>query len=258
MPEDNKQTLIKKKVKVTKVYDPKPTSRGGNAYNFMAVNEAGESHKYTAFSSTLAEVITEGAEFEVEYIEKVGEYQGEPTLSLNVRQIYIEGKPVRTAQKTGYRSYGESPEKILSIERQNTATNITQLRIAGVIDDKNPLYKKLLDWFSTRFDTPIPTATPKPEPKKTEVEKDTDDLWGDLEDTKQASKSNNVPEPEPKTEGTDLMNLEFANAGEFYTACFKHFKLTKSQADKEISMYDLTKPKQRNQAWQEIVSVYKK
>jgi hypothetical protein len=62
--------------------------------------------------------------------------------------------------------------------------------------------------------------------------------------------------PMPKSESVDLASLEFKNPGEFYTACLKHFKLSKSQADKEISIYDLTNPGQRQKAWQEIISVY--
>ncbi len=55
---------------------------------------------------------------------------------------------------------------------------------------------------------------------------------------------------------TDLKALQFKNVGEFYTACHKHFKLTKSKVDAEVAEYDLSKPDQRQRAWQTILSVY--
>ncbi len=52
--------------------------------------------------------------------------------------------------------------------------------------------------------------------------------------------------------------MTFKNPGEFYTACLKVFKLTKGKVDAEIAEFDLTKPEQRQRAWQTIVSVYGK
>lgn len=63
-----------------------------------------------------------------------------------------------------------------------------------------------------------------------------------------------APSAESQTE--DLKSLTLKNAGEFYTACLKHFKLPKTQVDAEVSMYDLSNPKQRADAWLQIVSVY--
>ncbi len=71
------------------------------------------------------------------------------------------------------------------------------------------------------------------------------------------------PAPAPESTGktdsektVDLASLEFKNPGEFYTACLKHFKLSKTQTDKEISMYDLSKTNQRAEAWKAIVAIY--
>jgi len=47
-----------------------------------------------------------------------------------------------------------------------------------------------------------------------------------------------------------------ANAGEFYTACLRKFRLSKSSVDKEIPEYDLSNPNQRKSAWQTIVGIY--
>jgi hypothetical protein len=54
----------------------------------------------------------------------------------------------------------------------------------------------------------------------------------------------------------DITTLEFSNPGEFYTACLKHFKLQKTDADKEISMFNLSDVKQRKDAWLQIIGVY--
>jgi len=52
------------------------------------------------------------------------------------------------------------------------------------------------------------------------------------------------------------IDLNLKNPGEFYQACLHHFKLNKSDVDKEVSMYDLSNPGQRKQAWQSIVGIY--
>jgi len=57
-------------------------------------------------------------------------------------------------------------------------------------------------------------------------------------------------------QSVDLKDLNFKDKGEFYTACLKRFDLPKSQVDKEIPEFDLTKPAQRKAAWLQIVGVY--
>jgi hypothetical protein len=52
------------------------------------------------------------------------------------------------------------------------------------------------------------------------------------------------------------IDLNLKNPGEFYQACLHHFKLNKSDVDKEISMFDLYNLNQRKQAWQSIVGIY--
>lgn len=65
-----------------------------------------------------------------------------------------------------------------------------------------------------------------------------------------------VLSPTAGTTPVDLATVEFKNAGEFYTACVKYFKLSKSEADKEVGMYDLSNSGQRTKAWQTIVGIY--
>lgn len=75
----------------------------------------------------------------------------------------------------------------------------------------------------------------------------------DFDNLKSASQKATESEKQP-----GLMSLEFKNLGEFYTACLNNFKISKSTVDKEISMYDLTKPDQHKKAWQQIVGTYQK
>lgn len=94
--------------------------------------------------------------------------------------------------------------------------------------------------------------------------------WCHEHKEKSEPKSESEPTPEvkpelPATEKTakpedipDLTTLEFKNLGEFYTACHKHFGLTKSEVEKEIPEYDLTKSEQRKKAWSVLVEVYSK
>lgn len=60
--------------------------------------------------------------------------------------------------------------------------------------------------------------------------------------------------PEDKT--NDPHALIFQNAGEFYSACLKYYKLNKTQVDKEIVGYDLSQPAGRLGAWAMILSLY--
>jgi len=86
----------------------------------------------------------------------------------------------------------------------------------------------------------------KPKADPVQAQKDIDELY----DKPQTSK--------PANGAVDLTIMELKNPGEFYAACFKHFKLQKSAVDKEISIYDLSIPEQRKEAWKTIIALYKK
>lgn len=76
---------------------------------------------------------------------------------------------------------------------------------------------------------------------------------GPAEEEKQGNDKSEETVIEP---GTDLATLTFKNPGEFYTACLKEFKLSKSKVDAEIANFDITKPDQRKEAWETIVAIY--
>jgi len=71
-------------------------------------------------------------------------------------------------------------------------------------------------------------------------------------------RSKEKPEPKfesPEPQGEPL-NSNFKNPGEFYTACLRQFKLTKTRVDAEIAEYDLSKADQRKKAWETITAIY--
>ena len=92
-----------------------------------------------------------------------------------------------------------------------------------------------------------PKAKLAPPPKSTPQEEADKAVAPASAVTTQASETSGTP---------DLASLKFTNPGEFYTACLKYFKLAKSQVDREISLYDLSKPNQRAEAWKAIIAVY--
>lgn len=180
------EETIRKKVTVTKVFDPKPMSRGGNVYNFMAIDGDSKELRYGLFSDELAACLIMDDEIDIEYTEKISE--DEQFINRSVRQIYKEGKPVRTKQASGKKIYGDSPEKILSIERQNTSTNLTQLRTSGVEMTKAEqlAWQKALAFMSSRYDEKpsvqkLEQETPKVIENDTKVVSKPSDDWRELE-----------------------------------------------------------------------------
>jgi len=92
----------------------------------------------------------------------------------------------------------------------------------------------------------------------TETTTDSETSSGASESQKEPVKEETGHESSGQGKEPDLLSLEFKNEGEFRTACLKHFKLSKSQTDKEIPEFDLSNPGQRKLAWQTIVAVYHK
>ncbi len=68
-------------------------------------------------------------------------------------------------------------------------------------------------------------------------------------------------QPVPKTDVYEQLKiLDFENAGQLYAAAWKHFKVRKTQVDKDgcISRFDLTVKAQRKLAWLTIIDLYGK
>ena len=59
----------------------------------------------------------------------------------------------------------------------------------------------------------------------------------------------------PQTEGTpvDPKTIKFKNPGEFYAACHNILDMARSAVDPQITMYDISKPEQREKAWLYLV-----
>ena len=158
---------------------------------------AGEDRvNYETWSETFAEHIKVGntIEADVEFSEKVS---GDQTYFHNkVVQIYINGQPI----KSKGRFTPDSPEKIASIESQKRADLICQLWIAGRIPDSHPLVSKAIKWLSQLSDSTTKTSSLTPI----------------------------VSTPSSETTISSKTS-DFANAGEFLTACQKNLGLNRSQ-----------------------------
>ena len=60
----------------------------------------------------------------------------------------------------------------------------------------------------------------------------------------------------PGAGSIDPRTLEFANAGEFYAACWKYRSYSKTEIDHELkAKYNLAHPVQRAEAWQFILGL---
>jgi len=119
-----------------------------------------------------------------------------------------------------------------SLEAREAFRGIVELASTGQKIDE-AIYKEALDWARSRF--AIQTVTQKESKDKVEAIKTA---------------------PEPLAGEEDFAAIKFNNPGEFYTACLKHFKLSKSKADAEIPEYDLKDSWQRQQAWLYIIGIY--
>jgi len=122
--------------------------------------------------------------------------------------------------------------ELRSLEAREAFRGIIDLAGHGLQVDKDT-YDDALAWARSRLDT------------KVAIQKDTKDK---VEAVKTA--------PEPTAGEEDFAATKFNNPGEFYTACLKYFKLTKSKVDAEIPEYDLKDPWQRQQAWLYIIGIY--
>ena len=149
---------------------------------------------------------------------------------------------------TGAEAYGLGSWKgsVHGADKGNTASNMAAIR------SESQVFKRLypaempsgVEVVDERF---LTTATVIDETtgEINETPSDAPELL--REPTKEETKDNTPP---------DLASLTFKNVGEFYTACLKHFKLSKTQVEKETGVYDLSNPGQRAKAWQSIVEAY--
>ena len=89
-----------------------------------------------------------GSTLECDVETKPYQAQDGERLNFNITQIYVDGQPV-VVKAQGRGGYGnvDSPEKLKSIEDQNRSARITDLWIAGKVNDEDPLVKKLRTWL---------------------------------------------------------------------------------------------------------------
>ena len=185
--------------------------------SFKAKDGAGE-FSYSTFRSSLFDAIKEGATIEADVeVKQDGDW-----INRRIVQVYVNGQPIG-GQKQGFR--GKSPEELDQQAKMMCLAYAKDLCVASKIDLEHILVQA--DSFYYWFKDGKP-----PQETKTESHEET------------------------SSGSVDLKSLKFKNAGEFYTACLKQLKLSKTRVDAEIPEYDLSKADQREKAWQQIVAIY--
>lgn len=175
MPSERKQ------IKIAEVMPPREVGqRGAKIYEFKGEDGI----KYETFSSTFAGYFVMGKtiDADVNTTTKQGQ-DGTTYVHHQITQIYVDGKPVNI--KSGGRSYGKSPQEIVSIENQCRSKIIADLWINEKLKDDDQLVKNLKSW--------LPYATvadelPKPTVKNTETKASENDLLR----LAKAQKDNNI------------------------------------------------------------------
>lgn len=168
---------------------------------------------YETWSGPLGEHIKAGAEIvaDVEFTENTKD--GKTYFHNKVIQVYVDGRPVKSKQ--GFSQ--DSPEKIASIESQKRADLICQLWIAGKIRDESLLAVKLQAWLgnlSPEIQSKITPEAPKAESPK-------------------------IKAKEAPTDAAKPQDGEFANTGEFLTACSKNLGLNRTQVLQKLKTTSL-------------------
>ena len=125
----------------------------------------------------------------------------------------------------------------ISIEGQSAIKQLVIALGTNVFEDRD--VKELQDLLKRAFTTKINTFIGQPVAQ----------IKGD-----KTAKTSSTTKPLAMT--GDVANLVFANPGEFYAACHKHFNLNTSKVNDEITGQDLTQPAGRLGAWAAILAVY--
>lgn len=186
---------------------------------------------YSTFRTSLFDAIKQGATINADVeVKQDGDW-----IKRQVMQIYVDGQPLG-GQKQGFR--GKSPEEL-----DQTA------RTMCLSYGKDAVLKETLEGQKVDIDRILAIADRFVKWVKNDKAPESK-LEAELFDSPKP-KTSVEEKPEP-----DLKSLKFKNAGEFYTACLKELKLSKTRVDAEIAEYDLSKADQREKAWQQIMAIY--
>jgi len=240
----DKGTDSRLKLTVTEVKERQPVGdKGAVKLTFMATE--GESDKalsYFTFSSRLFETIEQGKGKELDCDVNIStrNWTGDDGNVMTftdrkVTQIYIDGQPVGGKRFGGY---GDSPEKIASIEAQSRAKIISELWIAGKFDGNDPEVKKLRAWLTGgQVSSSVGPKKAAPKQKAKEPEEDI------------------FPEEQSMGEKVagDLRDLPIVNLGNLFSACLHHFKMNQSEVLKELGTSSKEQISDPGEAWLQIV-----
>lgn len=237
MAEKDKGTNKRLTLTVAEIRERKPVGeKGAVKLEFRAKGEEGDKEfLYFTFSQSLMDVIEQGKgkAIDCDVVISTREWDGNTYTDRNVKQIYVGGQPV-SSRRGPAGAYGDSPEKVLSIEAQTAYNGAIELMtnaihapasISEVIFDK--LFKKALEWGTDRLERSLRAGVSQRAKSNAALERE---LFGGQEgEAKTAEKA--------KSSG-------FKNAGEFLSRCQVDFSLNKSQVleNKEVAaLYDAGK-----------------
>jgi len=154
--------IVRQKLTIKQVHEPKSFgTKGGQKVEFTC----DDGKKWITWKKSLFPYIVAGATIDADTEIKDRKTEDATYTDRILHEIYVEGKAVAWQAKQTYRSDGDSPEKRSSIEAQQAAQFVTQLWIAGKVQDDSPEVKGLKAWLLARLN---PEGPQKPaEPAKT-------------------------------------------------------------------------------------------
>ncbi len=194
--------------------------------------------RYFASNPSLFQYIQSGAVIDCDIETKVtGDFTNR-----KVTQIYQEGKPVAGEKKPFQGRSFESPE----LKRRSYALAYAKDMAVGLRIDK----EDIITW-ATKFDKflsgELPPATTEKIPPNN-ARKPATPL-----PTPDKVSGTDKPEGQPGTGKVDLKDMKFKNMGEFFTACYNQFGLTRSQVEELYPNMTWTSPDHRMKAWLKII-----
>lgn len=148
------------------------------------------------------------------YAHPITDEEGEPTGEWC-------NEPKTEGSKSPTRQFGDSPEKIASIEAQKRADIIAQIWIAGKFSDDSPEVTKMREWLMGKS----PKTKEPPKPVKEETTQQTD---------------------------TSQNGEEVKTLGDLFNACHKSFNLQTNQVLELLGVGSKTEIADVKEAWQKI------
>ena len=163
----------RQKLTVLEVKEPvKVGDKGAEKMQFRASDASGKEVWYFTFKKDLFGVIRQNKDKTIEVDVDVSEreYQGNTFVDRKVSQVYIEGQPIVTKDREGWSS-SRSPEERAAIAAQVAVKAVTELWVAGKLDEASPFVIALKKWLIEHLGIEVEVESSAPSPMPSEVRK---------------------------------------------------------------------------------------